>query len=53
MNDITATAQDIIKHCLLEYADVAEEAMYEMAQAQRHLGWSNAEVEELLAELGF
>lgn len=53
MNKITTRAKEIRKTCKLEYADAGDEALWQMASDMKWLGWSEDEVELLLAELGF
>lgn len=53
MNKITTTAQEIVQTCEMEYPEAGEEAIWQMAVDMKHLGWSQADVDALLSELGF
>lgn len=52
-SEIEEAAQSIADMVESEYPDAGDEAILELAQAHRHLGWSESDVSELLAELGF
>lgn len=50
---IKIRAQEIIQTCEMEYPEAGDEALWQMAADMKHLGWSQAEVDELLSVLGF
>ena len=51
-NKISDMAEEILATVDAEYGG-EDEAIFELAKAQIHMGWSAEDVSDLLAELGF
>lgn len=51
---IKTAAREIIETCEAEYADLGDEALWQMAVDMKWVdGWSDSEIEALKRELGF
>jgi hypothetical protein len=53
MNKIRIRAREIENTCAMEYPEAGEEAVYQMAADMKWLGYTQTEVDALMAELGF